>query len=215
MGQSDPKFLEQCRVALDNVSKQPEIQELMNAVGYGPEVIAEGKAIWNDTRQAYDRNQMEGFESSEASQDFQRQRKDLTAYFRRDRGLAKVAFRYDGPTAARIGVAEGVPKAYQKWVETVRKFYINSLADPAVMERLARLGVSEERLQQGASMLRSVEEARSRYLKEEGESQDATKIKDAAMERLEDWMKDFYAVAKVALRARPQLAESLGKLVKS
>lgn len=215
MAKSEAKFLEQCRVSLDNVSKQPAIQELMSAVGYGPEVIAEGKAYLNEARQAYDTNQLEGYGASEASQAFQWQRQELTAYFRRDRDLAKGAFRYDGPTAARIGVAEGVPKAYLRWVETVRKFYTNTLADPEVMGRLAQLGVTEERLLQGAAMLRSLEEARSSYLKEEGESQDATKAKDAAFERLEDWMRDFYAVAKVALRERPQLAESLGKFVKS
>ena len=53
------------------------------------------------------------------------------------------------------------------------------------------------------------------YLKEKGESQDATKIKDEVFAKLDDWMSEFYAVAKIALEDNPQLLESLGKLVRS
>jgi len=52
-------------------------------------------------------------------------------------------------------------------------------------------------------------------LREVGESQDATKIKDAAFVKMDDWMSEFYAVAKIALEDNPQLLESLGKLVRS
>ena len=52
-------------------------------------------------------------------------------------------------------------------------------------------------------------------MKEKGESQDATKLKDTAFGELDDWMRDFYAVAKIALEDNPQLLESLGKFVRS
>src|SRR5690606_10522184 len=47
------------------------------------------------------------------------------------------------------------------------------------------------------------------------ESQNATKLKDAAFARVDDWMKEFYFIAKIALEESPQLAESLGRLVRS
>ena len=53
------------------------------------------------------------------------------------------------------------------------------------------------------------------YLREKGESQDATKLKDAPFIELEDWMREFYTVAKIALKDNPQLLESLGKFVRS
>ncbi len=57
--------------------------------------------------------------------------------------------------------------------------------------------------------------ARAVYLKEKGESQDATKIKDAAIAKLDDWMSEFYAVAKIGLEDNPQLLEVLGKTVRA
>ena len=215
MEKNEAKFLEQCRVTLENAINQPEILRLMSAVGYGLEVIEEGKAEWMDARQAYDANQREGNESSAAAHSFRTKRKELNGFFRRDRNLAKVVFKYDGVTAARLGIAESVPRPYVRWIETVKKFYTNSLADTLVQSQLLRLEITADRLSEGAARVKALEEARSLYMKEEGESQDATKLKDAAIEKLEEWMQDFYAVAKVALRGRPQLMEALGKLVRS
>jgi hypothetical protein len=64
-------------------------------------------------------------------------------------------------------------------------------------------------------LITNVEIARSAYLREKGESQDATQLKDKAFANLDDWMSEFYAVAKIALEDSPQLLESLGKLVRN
>ena len=39
--------------------------------------------------------------------------------------------------------------------------------------------------------------------------------KNKAFEAMNKWVKEFYEVAKIALSDRPQLLESIGKLVKS
>ena len=64
-------------------------------------------------------------------------------------------------------------------------------------------------------MIASLESARAEYKREVGESQDATKQKDAALSKLEDFMSEFYAIAAIALEDRPQLLESLSKQVLS
>ncbi len=64
-------------------------------------------------------------------------------------------------------------------------------------------------------MKTDLEAARAAYIKEKGESQNATGIKDAAFSKMNDWMSEFYAVARIGLQARPQLMEALGKSVRS
>ena len=64
------------------------------------------------------------------------------------------------------------------------------------------------------ALIPEVEAARAAYLKEKGESQDATTIKDTAFAKLDDWMSEFYAVARIALEDNPQLLEALGLIVK-
>ena len=71
--------------------------------------------------------------------------------------------------------------------------------------------VADEQL----AKLEELRTLRDAYNKEKGESQDATKAKDAAFAKIADWMREFYAVAKIALDDRPQLLESIGKWMRS
>jgi hypothetical protein len=43
-----------------------------------------------------------------------------------------------------------------------------------------------------------------------GESQEATQIRDTAFTALEEWMADFYLVAKRMLKDKPRWLEKLG-----
>ena len=60
-----------------------------------------------------------------------------------------------------------------------------------------------------------MEQAYSDYQKEKGESQQATKDKNDAFDALDKWVTRFFKVAKIALEDRPQLLESLGKIMKN
>ena len=54
--------------------------------------------------------------------------------------------------------------------------------------------------------------ALSRPGKREGEAQQATKDRVAAMDALDEWMSDFVAIACIALEEIPQFLEKLGIL---
>ena len=81
--------------------------------------------------------------------------------------------------------------------------------------KLNTLMFAIEQLNDTIQLIATLEAARSKYLREKGESQDATKLKDKAFGEIDEWMSEFYAVAKIALEENPQLLESLGKFVRS
>lgn len=212
---SEASLLEKYRVSLENVEKQPAIAAVMAEYGYGPEKITEGKNLLSETRQAYNANRTEDDESAEAYNQFSTKRELLKDTYGEHRKKAKVVFRNEPLTLEKLGIVGAIPGAYVRLMETVRTFYGVALDNADIQARLSRLRVSPEDLTAGQALAADVDNARAAYLREKGESQDATKTKDAAFAKMDDWMSEFYAVARIALEDKPQLLEALDVLVRS
>lgn len=212
---SEVETLEQYRISLDNAENQAQISAVLADLGFDSAVIGEGKALLAATRKAYEANITEDDETSVAYADFSNIRTSLEVIFNLHRKKAKVVFRNDPLTADRLAVSGAMPRTYIKWLETVKRFYSLATSNTDIQVKLARLKISVEDLTTANRLISELETARSFYLKEKGESQDATKAKDAAFYKIDDWMSEFYAVAKIGLEDNPQLLEALGKMVKN
>ncbi len=211
---TDASTLELYRVALENAETQSEIATIMAELGYDSTVIGEGKNLLAETRTAYDANKTEDDETSAAYADFSSKKEQLEDTFNIHRKKAKVVFRNDSLTADKLAISGAMPRSYMKWLEAARKFYSVASTDTAIQGKLARLKISADDLTAANTLITDLEAARAEYLKEKGESQDSTKIKDAAFAKIDDWMSEFYAVAKIGLEDNPQLLEALGKTVR-
>ena len=211
---SEAETLEQYRIALENAETQSEIAAVMAELGYDSAVIAEGKALLTETRSAYDLNKTEDDETSAAYADFSSKKEQLGDTFTLHRKKAKVVFRNDSLTADKLAISGAMPRSYIKWLEAAKKFYSVAMGDHLIQDKLSRLKISVDNLNASYELIGQLEAARSEYLKEKGESQDATKAKDSAFEKMDDWMSEFYAVAKIGLEDNPQLLEALGKTVR-
>lgn len=211
---SEAETLEQYRIALENAETQSEIAAVMAELGYDSAIIGEGKALLTETRSAYDLNKTEDDETSAAYADFSSKKEQLEDIFTLHRKKAKVVFRNDSLTADKLAISGAMPRTYMRWLEAAKKFYNVAMGDHLVQDKLGRLKVSVDNLNASYELIGQLEAARSEYLKEKGESQDATKAKDAAFAKMDDWMSEFYAVAKIGLEDNPQLLEALGKTVR-
>ena len=211
---SEAKTLEQYRVTFENTESQPQIASTMAEYGYDSAKVAEGKSLYETTRQSFDSNQTETDEATTAYALFETKKDQLDDIYSAHRKKAKVIFRDDSVTADKLEISVSMPVAYVKWLETVRKFYKISIADTEIQTKLSRLKITTDDLNAANALIPEVETLRAAYLKEKGESQDATTIKDTAFANLDDWMSEFYAVAKIAMEDNPQLLEALGLVVK-
>ncbi|GET28164.1 hypothetical protein [Prolixibacter sp. SD074] len=212
---SEAELLERNRVALENAEQQPEIASAMSDLGYDAAKIAEGKTLLAETQQTYGFNKTEDDETSEAYSSFAANRDAVDEIYRKHRKKAKVIYRKDPLMLAKLNIDGQIPESYAKWLEVVQKFYTEAIADTAIQEKLAGLKISLEELTATQAQIEELKNARTIYRREVGESQEATKKKDAAFAKMDDWMSEFYAVARIALEDQPQLLEALGKIVKS
>lgn len=213
--QSEAATLERYRVALENAETQSEIATIMAEFGYDTAMIEEGKNLFTQTRQVYDLNVKEDDETSQAYSNFTEKRNSLADTYSLHRKKAKVIFRKDLEIMKRLSLDGTIPAAYVSWLETVKKFYTEVLADTALQTKLSRLKITVEDLNVANTLIGELETARAVYMKEKGESQDATKQKDAVFVQLDDWMSEFYAVARIALQDNIQLLEALGVIVRN
>lgn len=83
------------------------------------------------------------------------------------------------------------------------------------MKSLSKYNVTPESLLEGQKLVAELEASRASYLKEKGESQNTTDLKDEAFRKLNSWMSDFKSIARIALEDQPQLLEALGIFVRS
>ena len=212
---AESAILERYRVALENVEAQSEIATIMAEFGYDSAMIEEGKQLFTKTREAYDLNVKEDDETSQAYSDFVNKRDQLEDIYSLHRKKAKVIFRKDLEIMKRLELDGAMPRVYVKWLETVKKFYTEMLADTTLQENISRLKVTVEDLNAANTLVNELEAARSEYLREKGESQDATTAKDTVFSELDDWMSEFYAVARIALEDNIQLLEALGVIIRN
>ena len=212
---NDAETLELYRVALENAQTQPKIAETLAELGYDSATISQGKSILAQTRLAFEHNRSEDDETSEAYAVFSKKRTELESIYVLHRKKAKIIFRKDPLIADKLAISGTMPRTQIAKMEVAKKFYNIATTDTVIQSKLARLKITLSELSAAKTLITQVETARSEYLREKGESQNATKAKDIAFAKIDDWMSEFFAVAKIGLKDKPQLMEALGKIVKS
>ena len=75
--------------------------------------------------------------------------------------------------------------------------------------KVAKLKITTDGLNHALELIDQVNILRSEFLKELGESQLSRKTKDDSLAAIELWMRDFYAVAKIALDDKVKLMKAL------
>ncbi len=212
---SEIEILEQYRIALDNAEKQPIIAAMLADLGFNSQEIGVGKAILAETSLAYNNNKTEDNETSEAYAYFFNIKSKLEDNFDSHRKKAKVVFRKYPLIASKLAISGAMPRTYIKWLQATKIFYNLASTDTGIQRKLSRLMIFVDDLTAANILISDVEIARSSYLREKGESPEATKVKDAAFVKIDDWMSEFYAVAKIGLEDNPHLLDALSKIAKN
>ncbi|WP_430814853.1 hypothetical protein [Carboxylicivirga sp. RSCT41] len=211
---SELAILERGQFIFTNLEKQPEISGVMAEYGYSEEVLAEGRLVFDKARACYDASRQEAIESKEAYQLFADFKARIDARYRMLRKKAKVLYRNHPLMIQRLNVHGDTPAAYLNWLDCVQQFCNVFLSSEEVQSRLARLKVTVAEVEELQLDIDSLITSRAGYIKERGEAQHATQLKDDAIAHLDRWIREFYWVAKIALDDQPQLLETFGIVVK-
>ena len=199
----------------ENISKNDVLKKELAEYGYGDKEIAQGKALYDTASQMYETNKRETSEEALAYNEFSKKLEAFKNTYATDRKKAKIIYKEEPKILIALHIKGVAPLRTNKLLEDIEAFYKELKAKPDLLTPLNKLKITAQHIEIQLTALADVKQAEATYVLERGESQQATKDKDAAFAAFEKWVREFYAIAKIALEDKPQLLESIGKFVRS
>ena len=212
---SNEQILQDCGSLFQNLAKPSELTTEMAEYGYTPEKIAQGQALFDKANAQYLKNKKETSEETSAALAYRQLLDEVLAKYQVHRKKAKIVFKEQSDTLKKLSLWGGMSRNRAGLIAEIEDLYRNLNDDTNLFEAVKTMKITSEEIAQQIEKLAKLKVAHANYLKEKGESQQATKDKDQAFAHLEKWVRDFYAIARIALEDRPQLLEIVGKLAKS
>lgn len=200
--------------AVYNAQRRPEIANLLKEYTYDISKMSEGAALMDETITISKKNQTETDEASAAYAIYEKNYDALVDLYKIDRKKAKTILRKDPVTLDRLLLTGSFPEPYIKLTASATKLYEEISSDKALQAKLAPVKISVPDATSRLKLINAVKDTRYNWNAERGQSEDATIAKDEAFAKMDDWMDDFYGIAKIALADHPQYLEALGLVVK-
>ncbi len=199
---------------LSQAKSHGELATLIAKRSYTPEKIADGELLLADAATKHDRQFREYGEQFDLTDTHNRKLNELRDSFVELRDISKVVFKGDRLVVKTMLLDQPIARTQNALSEQVRSTIGNMLKTDSILERLAPYGFDEPTLDGMQKLLGTIETFRTQRDKEVVDAQDATRARDEAMEKLDEWMVDFQTIARIAVRQRPELMELLGDTVR-
>lgn len=199
----------------ENIKNNEILKTELAEYGYDEVELAKGKALYDTAAQKIDANKTETTEEKLAYDKFSQKFEELKKAYTTDRKKTKIIYKEDERILSALGVKGVASLRINQILDNADTLYKQLKSNEDLRKPLERLKINEGYLDTQIALLEEVKTLYQAYTKEKGESQQATKDKDQALANLEKWVREFYAIAKIALEDKPQLLESVSKFVKS
>lgn len=209
------QLLENYRVAFANIKEVELLRTELAEYGYDDAKIAEGQALYQKAQYLFDKNKQETEEEKLAYKKFAKAYDEVAKTYAKHRKIAKVALMNQRELWSAFRIEGAEAEAYLQWIDDARAFYHQARTNEVAKPILIKFKLQEPDIQGQEAKIAEVQSLRAAYEKGRGESQDATQNKNKALTEIAQWMRAFFAVARIALDDHPQLLESLKKVVKS
>jgi hypothetical protein len=187
------------QIAIDAVLADRDLQAVLAAYGYDAGRMAEGKARYDQAlalQQQQRAHYGDMYAATDARAAAQTQAHSTTM---RHIGVARVALRGDRGARQKLGLAAPRETTQAGWLLQAQQFYANALADRAILAKLSAYNLTEVQLAAGQNQIAVVAAGAVARQSSKGAAQESTRARDLAMQSLNQWMRDFLAIARIAL----------------
>lgn len=212
---SEQQLIQNVGILFENLKNQVELKTELEEYGYDEQEVAKGKALYDKALEEYQKNIKEGQEETSAYQTFTQKMDEVSGIYSTDRKKARIIFKDEAGILINLRLKGKPSQSIAGMLDDMKVFYTTIQQNENLLNPLKRLKINAEHIAQQIQNLADTEKAYADYIREKGESQQATKDKNLAFSNMEKWVREFYSIAKIALEDKPQLLESIGKFVRS
>jgi hypothetical protein len=197
------------QVAIETVLADTQLQDALAPYGYDTTHMLQGQALRAlalalvQQQRASVGDQFAAIDSRAKSQ-----AQAHTVYMRHV-ALARIALRDDRGATQKLDLSAR-KRTQAGWVLQAQQFYTNALAEPAIITKLARYSVTYAQLLAAQALVGEVATGIVTQQSRKGIAKESKQARDAALQALNRWMRDFMAVARIALADQPQRLAQLG-----
>jgi len=207
------ELLEQRRVLIFN-SRKPEIATLLQSYGIDSTHLENGVNLYNSVITATENQRREQQEEGLAYDNLYVSKDDFATRYKKTLKISRMASRSDANLQNRLKVNAPAERTIEGWILQVVDFYNRLNNEPDFITVLNKYGITSETLSQEKQIAENLRLLRNEAMSEKGQAQEATRVRDVEIEKLDDYCYELKTIAKIALENKPQLLEELGILVR-
>ncbi len=204
------ELIKKSGTAITNGLNVPGMAEPLLNYGYSSEVLQSGLALHEKANALNINQKKEDGEQMAATVALNDSIVTANGVYMPFVKVARVAFRNDVNMQIKLDLIGKRKRSQGGFLGQTKVFYTNLLADEAGLTRMKVFGQTREKLENGFQLIHIVEDNIAKRKKEMGEAQDATALRDKAVDDLQEWYSDYIEIARLALDGQPQYLEMLG-----
>ena len=208
------KKIELANYSITNALNNPVITTALTAFGYDITKLNEGKTLLDNLKALQANQKQQYIEQRAATADREAIRIQIDEVYRQHLKLARLTFKNEPNILSALEADGQRLRLFDSWKGQVTTFYDAALSNQPILDGLSRFNITTTNLTDVQALLTTLEDIIAIQKTQIAEAQQATLDRDKAIQALDIWMRGFQEVAKIALKATPQLLEALGIAVK-
>ncbi len=205
----------EAQVAIDNSLNIPAILNAVSVFGYDQPRLQAARALYDEVMELVAAQKREYGDQYEATAVVNAAWETADLAYKRTLKVCRILFKGNASAAGALNLSGSRKKSLSGWLEQATTFYTNLLNTPDFITALAEFGYDQAKLEAEAALVQAVYDANAVQDKERGEAQEATLVRDAKLDELDEWVARYKQVAQLALEDSPQMLEQLGWVVKA
>lgn len=199
-------------IALVNTRKNPVIMERVAAYKYDENRLKQADQFIIRIKQlTLDWNKAQS-DRMLATNDLYAAHKEMETAYNNTRRIARILFHDLDPQRRVLAMDGPRKKVLAQWLEQVRQFYTNALADTEIIHQFSGYGITAKRLNEEKSLLTKLEKAMAYQEKKAGQAMEITRLRKLAVKDLDQWMTKFFTILRLAM-GKSQMLEAVGIVV--